>query len=39
MQGVTAIAPDPDVQAVDNPKTKRDEALNRALQTLAGEAQ
>jgi len=29
----------PDVQAVDNPKTKRDEALNRALQTLAGEAQ
>jgi len=29
----------PDVQAVDNPKTKRDEALNRALQTLAGETQ
>ena len=29
----------PDVQAVDNPKTKPDEALNRALQTLAGEAQ
>jgi carboxyl-terminal processing protease len=29
----------PDVQAVDNPKTKRDEALNRALQTLAGEGQ
>ena len=29
----------PDVQAVDDPRTKRDEALNRALQTLAGEAQ
>ena len=29
----------PDVKAVDNPKTPRDEALNRALQTLAGEAQ
>jgi len=27
----------PDVEAVDNPKTPRDEALNRALQTLAGE--
>jgi carboxyl-terminal processing protease len=27
----------PDVQAVDNPKTPRDEALNRALQTLASE--
>lgn len=26
----------PDVRALDNPNTKQDEALNRALQTLAG---